>query len=501
MKWAFIFGWPMLFICTSAMAQKTIRILNSDHLEIKKRKNGSRIYYLHGNVGLQQDVAVMTSDSAILIQPQNEFKAFGNVKIIQADTMVVSGEILNYNGEIRTFVIKDNVNLITPNSRLNTEFLFYDRKTANAYYTKRSTLYRNQLELTADVGTYNTRHETVRLRGAVEAVDTAYTLFTDTLVYYPSRDSYDFVGPSILIKDSTTINCKVGSYQANLSQLNLGNGAHITSPKSFIRADSISYNLDNKSGELFNEAIVADTAQGLVLESDYIDYVKQPNYVNAYTPVYYRQRMNQDTLYAIGDTLKIREDSTNFHSINLLYNTRFFSTDFQGNSQFFDYNEKTDLLTLFPKPLMWSKKSQFACDTAMMTLRDEKLDSLFLIGNAAVISQSKDSLFYDQAICKRLDGNFLNNAVHTLRLEGNAENISHSINADSQIEGISKSTCSWIEIQFKDGEANKVKAGPGGEASYVPWSSAKEEIKRLPGCTPAFDLKTTKAETRPKITQ
>ena len=69
------------------------------------------------------------------------------------------------------------------------------------------------------------------------------------------------------------------------------------------------------------------------------------------------------------------------------------------------------------------------------------------------------------------------------------------------IEGISKSTCSWIEIQFKDGEANKVKAGPGGEASYVPWSSAKEEIKRLPGCTPAFDLKTTKAETRPKINQ
>ncbi|MEC8459184.1 MAG: OstA-like protein [Bacteroidota bacterium] len=501
MKRAFLIGWALLFICTSARAQKTIRILNSDYLEIKKQKNGSRIYYLQGNVGLQQDVAVMTSDSAILIQPLNEFKAFGNVKIVQADTTVISGERLDYKGETRTFTIKDNVNLITPNSKLSTQVLFYDRVTANAYYTTRSTLYRNQLELTADIGTYNTRYETVRLRGSVEAIDSAYTLFTDTLIYYPSMDSYDFAGPSTLLKDSTTIQCQVGRYEANLSQLYLGNGAKIASPKSLIRADSISYNLNDESGELFNKALVADTAQGLVLESDYIDYVKQPNYVNAYTPVYYRQRMNQDTLYAIGDTLKIREDSTNFHSINLLYNTRFFSTDFQGNSQFFNYNEKTDLLTLFPKPLMWSKKSQFACDTAMMTLRDEKLDSLFLIGNAAVISQSKDSLFYDQAICKRLDGNFLNNAIHTLRLEGNAENISHSINADSQIEGISKSTCSWIEIQFKDGEANKVKAGPGGEASYVPWSSAKEEIKRLPGCTPAFDLKTTKAETRPKINQ
>ena len=56
----------------------------------------------------------MTSDSAILIQPQNEFKAFGNVKIVQADTTVITGERLDYKGETRTFVIKDNVNLITP---------------------------------------------------------------------------------------------------------------------------------------------------------------------------------------------------------------------------------------------------------------------------------------------------------------------------------------------------------------------------------------------------
>ena len=499
MKRAFLIGWALLFICTSARAQKTIRILNSDHLEIKKQKNGSRVYYLQGNVGLQQDVAVMTSDSAILIQPQNEFKAFGNVKIVQADTTVVTGERLDYKGETRTFVIKDNVNLITPNSKLSTQVLFYNRVTANAYYTTRSTLYRNQLELTADIGTYNTRYETVRLRGSVEAIDSAYTLFTDTLIYYPSMDSYDFAGPSTLLKDSTTIQCQVGRYEANLSQLYLGNGANIASPKSFIRADSISYNLNDESGELFNMALVADTAQGLVLESDYIDYVKKPNYVNAYSPVYYRQRMDEDTLYATGDTLKIREDSAEFHTVDLLFNTRFFSTDFQGNSRFFNFKEETDVLTLFPKPLMWSKENQFSCDSSLMTLRDEKLDSLFLNGNAAIVSLSKDSIHFDQAIGKRLEGNFLNNAVHALRLEGNAENISHSINDDGLVEGISKSACSWIEIQFKDGEANKVKAGPGGEASYVPWSSAPDEMKSLPRCTPAFNLRTTKAETRPKI--
>ena len=62
--------------------------------------------------------------------------------------------------------------------------------------------------------------------------------------------------------------------------------------------------------------------------------------MNAYSPVYYRQRMDEDTLYAIGDTLKIREDSAEFHTVDLLFNTRFFSTDFQGNSRFFNFKEE-----------------------------------------------------------------------------------------------------------------------------------------------------------------
>ena len=110
---AFLFGWALLFVCTSAKAQTKIRILSSDITDIVKQKDGSRIYYLRGNVGLQQDVAVMTCDSAVLIQPQNEFKAFKNVRIVQSDTTVIKGNRLDYNGESRTFTISQNVQLTT----------------------------------------------------------------------------------------------------------------------------------------------------------------------------------------------------------------------------------------------------------------------------------------------------------------------------------------------------------------------------------------------------
>jgi hypothetical protein len=499
MKRAFLFGWALLFICTSLGAQTKIRILSSDITDIVKQKDGSRIYYLRGNVGLQQDVAIMTCDSAILVQPQNEFQAFNHVKIVQADTTIITGGQLFYNGESRTFTISENVQLNTPSSLLKTKQLFYDRNAATAFYTTRSTLTRKSLELTSDRGSYNTEYETVWLRGEVEAIDSAYTLLTDTLLYYPNLDRYEFAGPSTLLRDSTTILCSVGVYEAETAHLNLGKGAKISSPGSYISSDSISYNLKADSGQLFGHALVADSSQGLVLESAFIDYLKEPNYVDAYFPVYYRQRMDEDTLYAKGDTLHIRTDSAGYRKVNLRNNTAFFSEDFQGKSNLFTYDETNERLTLHPTPKMWSNESQFTCDSAILTLQDEKLDSLFLLGNTTITSLTEDSIHYDQASGKELKGQFKANKVHSLFLQGNAQNITHSIGNDGVVEGVNKSACAFISIFFEDGDAKKVKASKGVEASYAPWDVANEEMKSLPGCTPLFDQRTTKEQTRPVI--
>jgi lipopolysaccharide export system protein LptA len=499
MSRAFLFGWALLFVCTSVKAQTKIRILSSDITDIVKQKDGSRIYYLRGNVGLQQDVAVMTCDSAILIQPQNEFQAFKNVKIVQADTTIITGNQLDYNGERRTFTISENVELKTPSSMLKTKQLYYDRKSATAYYTTRSTLTRNSLELTSDRGSYNTDYETVWLRGKVEAIDSAYTLFTDTLLYYPNFDRYEFAGPSTLLRDSTTILCSLGVYEAESAQLNLGKGAAISSPGSYIASDSISYNLKTDAGKLFGNALVADTSQGLVLESEFIDYLKKPNFVDAYFPVYYRQRMDQDTLYARGDTLHIRSDSSGFRTVDLRHNTVFYSEDFQGKSAFFSYKEDSEQLTLYPTPKMWSNQSQFTCDSAILTLKEENLDSLFLINNTTITSLTEDSVHYDQATGKELEGQFKNNNIHALLLKGNAQNITHSINDDGVVEGVNKSACAFISISFKDGDAKKVNASKGVEASYAPWDIATQEMKSLPGCTPLFEQRISKEQTRPIV--
>jgi len=76
---------------TIGWGQTKIQILSSDITDITKGKSNTRTYYLRGNVGLKQDVAYMYCDSAVLRQPENTFEAYGNVRIIQSDSVRIVG--------------------------------------------------------------------------------------------------------------------------------------------------------------------------------------------------------------------------------------------------------------------------------------------------------------------------------------------------------------------------------------------------------------------------
>ena len=219
---------------TIGWGQTKIQILSSDITDINKGKDYTRTYYLRGNVGLKQDVAYMYCDSAVLRQPENTFEAYGNVRIIQSDTVSINGKELFYSGDERVFTIKKDVVLTTPSSRLATTVLRYDRNNSTAYYLTRSTLERKTLRLTSDVGSYNTDIDLVKLRGEVVAIDSSFLMNTDTLLYYPKRNAYNFAGPTKMVRDSTTLYCQQGTYEADQTLLRLEGGASMISPGQFI---------------------------------------------------------------------------------------------------------------------------------------------------------------------------------------------------------------------------------------------------------------------------
>ena len=266
------------------------------------------------------------------------------------------------------------------------------------------------------------------------------------------------------------------------------------SPGQFIKALTLTYNLKENSGELQGQGLVADTAQGFVLEGEYIEYIKSPVFVDAYYPVYYRQDMDGDTLYSKGDTLHIREDSLGYKNVVLRNNTQFFSADFQGISPNFNYHEGKEELALYPSPTLWSDKNQFASDSAALILKEDRLDSLFMVGLVRIASQTDDSTFFDQTTGKYLRGNFVEGQLQTIRLDGNAQNYLHNIN-DGEAVGLNNSTCSWLQLNFDEGTVSRIRMAKDVQATYSPID--KSEPQWLEGCKPNFDLRPVKASLRP----
>ena len=489
-----------LFFSTpnTGWGQTKIQIIRSDTTDFIKGDNGVQTYYLKGNVTLKQDVALMYCDSAVLYRPQNTFEAFGNVRVRQADTVLITGEELTYEGDKRTFTITDNVVLKTPSSKLATKVLKYDRNTSTAYYLTRSTLERKELRITSDVGNYNTEYEVVRLRGNVIAVDSAFKMTTDTLLYSPNKNIYSFAGPTELIRDSTQLYCSKGTYSADSTLLELYDGAKMMAPKQYIEADSLYYFLNSEDGTLHGNAMVADSAEGFVLNSNFIDYKKNPVYVEAYHPVFYRQSMDNDTIYAKGDSLAIRSQLDSNKIVHLYGETSFFSSDFQGISPNFLFQEDAEELALYPSPTLWSGNSEFGADSTALKLNANELDSLFMLNNVTITTTTKDSICFDQTTGKKLKGNFIDNALKSVRIDGNAQALLHNMSEDGSIEGMNKSSCSWMKIVFQEDALKRIRMARDVEATYIPIKSAVPEW--LPGCQPTFELRPNKSSLTSPIT-
>jgi len=119
-------------------------------------------------------------------------------------------------------------------------------------------------------------------------------------------------------------------------------------PKQYIEADSLYYFLNSEDGTLHGNAMVADSVEGFVLNSSFIDYKKSPVYVDAYQPVFYKQSMDNDTIYAKGDSLAIRSELDSNKIVHLYGETSFFSSDFQGISPNFSISRRCRRISALP---------------------------------------------------------------------------------------------------------------------------------------------------------
>src|SRR3989339_987008 len=131
----------LLFSISDSFSQKTtkIEIIAANSLEFDERL-GKDVKRLLGDVQFRHDNALMYCDSAYFYSSSNTIDAFNNIRIIQGDSLSLTGDKLNYNGNEKMARMRGDVVLTHKGSILKTKFLDFDRAKNTGYYYNHGTI-------------------------------------------------------------------------------------------------------------------------------------------------------------------------------------------------------------------------------------------------------------------------------------------------------------------------------------------------------------------------
>ena len=116
---------------------------------------------LIGNVVLRQATTLVYCNLAILNETTNILEAYGKVKIIQADTVTITGDTAYYFGNERKAKINGRVKLDDKTVVITTNKMDYDLNSSVAYYNTGGKVVDKKSTLTSKEAYYNTDRKSV----------------------------------------------------------------------------------------------------------------------------------------------------------------------------------------------------------------------------------------------------------------------------------------------------------------------------------------------------
>ncbi|HQV00727.1 MAG TPA: OstA-like protein, partial [Bacteroidia bacterium] len=310
-----------------------ITIEQADAL-IGERLKGKDVKKLIGQVILGHEGVLMYCDSAIFFDASNSADCFGNVRIVKGDSLQMRGDFLRYNGNTRQAQLIKNVMLTDGKMVLNTDSLDYNRNTEVAYYQHNAKITDADNNLISKRGYYFLKEKTLYFKDKVVLSNPKYFLYTDTLKYNTAVKIAYFMGPTRIharTADSTVMYCETGWYQTLNDKSYFGKKAFIQSKSQCMLADSILYDKRNGIGQAFNNVIIADTGQGVILNGSkgFMHEKKNWSYLTGRATL--TQAIDNDSLYLHADTLFATYDTINKTKLYQAYHgVRIFKTDLQG---------------------------------------------------------------------------------------------------------------------------------------------------------------------------
>lgn len=464
-----------------------IEIVHANTLKPSSNKT-QKFVRLLGNVQMKHEGALMFCDSAHFYPSSNSMVAFENVHINQGDSLHLYGDLLNYDGNSKMVDIQGNVKLQDPQVSISTPSLIYDRKINLGFYTQGAEIISRSQTLRSVRGQYDGNTKMLGFKKEVELETEDYSIHSDTMFHHSETEQTWFYGPTEIESNGGSIYCRKGYFNANAEFSWFVDHVIIRNESQTICGDSIFYNQKTDQGQVYNNVVLSDSLEGYRVTGAFARYAKQNSYAFVTGSPVYSIDVDGDSLHLSGDTLlTFKEANSAIRQLKVYHNVVIYKSDFQGKCDSLFYIESDSTFQLYNEPILWTGKNQMTSDHIALKLRNGNMDSLFMTGNAFMLSENDGGLLFDQIKGRNMYGQFRNNELQRIFVSGNGQTVYNVYDESEILIGINRADCSNLEIRVRNNKVMKIIFLVKPDLHLYPVKEIPEGEKRLKGFKPRFE--------------
>lgn len=388
-------------------------------------------------------------DVAVLYQKTNQVKAFGDVFIQQGDSLKMNSNFVEYNGDTKIALAKENVKLRNEKMTLETQELFFDRNTQEAYYLNHGKISDEENVLTSKEGRYFVAPKKSQFSSQVNITNADFQINSLTLDYYHSTGHVYMFGPTTITGRDYIAYGEKGFYDTKTEKGYFMDMARIDYDNKRLTGDSLYFDKFRNFASATNNIIIRDTINHTLVKGHYGEIHKAKDSMFITKKALIASLVDKDSVYIHAKRIMVT-GKTGARIVRAYTGARIYKTDIQGKCDSIHSSQTTGLTQLIGKPILWSGKSQMTGDHIQLlaNTQTEKLDSLRVFDNAFLIEKDTFGEGYNQVKGKTLKGKFKENKLNNVNLYQNTEVIYYVYDDQNNPAGINKSKCSQIRVDF-----------------------------------------------------
>ncbi len=437
---------------------------------------------LSGHVRMNHDGVRFLCNKAYYFQKENYVKAFGEVQMIQGDTLFMNSKYAEYNGNVKQAYATGKVNLRSPDMNLATDTLRFDRNSQQAYYTCNGVITNRENVLKSKSGRYYVGEKKFQFLTAVTLTNPKYVVKSNHLDYYNNSGHSYLFGPSTITSKENFIYTEKGFYDSRKNVGHFLRKSYIKYKDRRIEGDSLFYNRTKEFASASRNVKITDSINKGIVKGHYAELYKQKDSMFVTKRAVAINLVENDSIYIHGKLLMVT-GKPNERVVRAYPNARFFKKDLSGKCDSIHSSQKTNLTQLIGKPILWNFDNQMTGDVMHLIGNDktEKLDSLKVLNNAFIASRDTLGTGYNQVKGVNLFGKFKDNKLYEVDVIKNTEVLYFLRNDQKELIGINKNVSSRINMTMEGNTINTMTFFTDVDGDIYPENELPENARKLKG--------------------